>query len=166
MTTPSSYEVVFYEDTHRQTALQKDIVVTEPKRIYIRNISGRGTNDTKHLTEGLTKAFGPYGTVARIQLIEYTENDSTYDLAEAYVYAESAAMPKTKGLLRIDGWDGAEILCFWNPYPPCPYCRGADHLKVSCPKLGDIVCYACDKPGRFAASCEVFKEQQQRIRAE
>ncbi|KAG0247165.1 hypothetical protein DFQ27_002481, partial [Actinomortierella ambigua] len=148
-TTSSSYEVVFYESSHRQSALQQDIVVagrpiraTVPKdksieveRIYIRNIARKGTNDAEHITQGLTRAFGPYGEVARIQLIEYKENDVTYDLAEAYVYVsptkDSIAMPTEKGLLPIGDWDSAEIFCFWNPYPPCPYCRNTDHLKAA-----------------------------------
>ncbi|KAF9966547.1 hypothetical protein BGZ73_000979, partial [Actinomortierella ambigua] len=115
----SSYEVVFYEDGHRQTALKQDIVVAgrttratisrgdtiNVERIYIPNVVRKGTNDRERLTQGLVRAFDPYGTVARIQLIEYTENDITYDLTEAYVYVSpkisSLAMPKEKSSVII-----------------------------------------------------------------
>ncbi|KAG0269458.1 hypothetical protein DFQ27_003370 [Actinomortierella ambigua] len=180
--TPSAYEVVFYEDSHRQAALQKEITVAgrsfrttiqkddniAVSRIYIRNIARKGASDTDHLTYGLQEAFRPYGTVAKIQLIEYTENAVTYDLAEAYIYVlpekDSTSMPTSKALLPIDNWNGAEILCFWNPYPPCPICKGTDHLKAVCPNLKDIVCFACDQPGHYAAACAVVKDQQQRLR--
>ncbi|KAF9974972.1 hypothetical protein BGZ73_001501 [Actinomortierella ambigua] len=68
-----------------------------------------------------------------INFIAYTENNITYDLAEAYVYVSpkegSLVIPSTKDLMLIGDYDGAEIVCFWNPYPPCPYCKNTDHLK-------------------------------------
>ncbi|KAF9973952.1 hypothetical protein BGZ73_002795 [Actinomortierella ambigua] len=185
----SSFEVVFYEagnqsNESRRKALQTDVLVaglsvraTIPRdkdidiqKIYIRSIARRGQNDAKYIAQGLRRTFAAFGTVVRIQFIEYTENNITYDLGECYVYLSgtpgSLPMPTEKGFLPIADWDDAEIVCFWNPFPPCPYCKASDHLKAKCPNLKTTICFACNQPGHFAENCELHKEYQRRQRAQ